>query len=330
MGFLRSIFALLALLQAVEAKHFQEWYEVYGGRYRAMIRNECNSAYTDYMTRTPRPNCKECLAEAVVECILKALPEDAKANIAASGVLLGLLPSILSQVGLKTVEMGLLFQRRPLLSFLMMAGAPAVFPARTQDYHSGPVAMLKEVPGRLELPSWLEVLQIPILLLEYAIVAGAVVNVLLVTIELSRKTVCTFTPTTEYLPLVWALAGIAVHMVGILAFRLRARLRLRQQRALGPFEEWRICRYQKEATLTLREQSWAFIFMSWLTSTGYIIHIIIGTLIFSTTLFISADTALKVAARYLGSTLACRIVLMFEMAGMAARTGLNPNGHERA
>jgi hypothetical protein len=41
-----------------------------------------------------------------------------------------------------------------------------------------------------------------------------------------------------------------------------------------------------------------------------------GTLVFSSILFISAQDAVKVAARYLASTLVCRVILMFEIMGM--------------
>ncbi|KAH6854687.1 hypothetical protein B0I37DRAFT_362798 [Chaetomium sp. MPI-CAGE-AT-0009] len=58
--------------------------------------------------------------------------------------------------------------------------------------------------------------------------------------------------------------------------------------------------------------------VAWFTSTGTILHVIYGTITYSTVVFISTQDALGVVARYLVSTLVCRIILNFEMSGMRA------------
>ena len=58
------------------------------------------------------------------------------------------------------------------------------------------------------------------------------------------------------------------------------------------------------------------LFISWLTSTVVILHVIYGTAILSSTLFVSALDALGVIGQFLGSTLVCRAILTYELRGM--------------
>jgi len=47
-----------------------------------------------------------------------------------------------------------------------------------------------------------------------------------------------------------------------------------------------------------------------------VFHLIFGTLLFASTTFIGARDALVVLAKYIGSAAICRIVLMYELAGL--------------
>jgi hypothetical protein len=78
----------------------------------------------------------------VVECVLGRMPETLKANLlAAAGVVLGLLPSLLSFLASDITEVGL---RRPELALLLAAGSPAVNPIKVCEY-SDPLRLL--LPG---------------------------------------------------------------------------------------------------------------------------------------------------------------------------------------
>ena len=311
------VLVLVALLSQAEAKHFQSWYRVYGDVFDRILHRDCQVQYDAYMTQKPTPDCKECLAERIIACILDETPEDFKANMAAASVLLGLLPSILSLAGSKAIETGLLAQRRPLLSFLTSLGAPAVWPIHSFDYHSGPTELFRETPGAVDLPEFSPWGRVVVVITQYLLLIGAFANLLHTTLELSQKTICTFTPMTEYLPLVWALMGVPVHFVGSWSSYLRTRITTEQRDTLwGHFDEFRLCMYHKPARVELVKESYWFICWAWLLSLGTILHIIFGTLMFSSILFISSDYALRVTGRYLASTIVCRIVLMFELAGM--------------
>lgn len=50
------------------------------------------------------------------------------------------------------------------------------------------------------------------------------------------------------------------------------------------------------------------------------LHIVFGTLVFSGILFISTQDATAVVARFFASALVCRLVMMYELAGIREAT----------
>jgi hypothetical protein len=67
------------------------------------------------------------------DCILKHFVESIKANMAAGLVMLRLIPSIVASLGSTIGEMSLLSWRRPVPSFPLSMGAPAIFPSRVMQ-----------------------------------------------------------------------------------------------------------------------------------------------------------------------------------------------------
>lgn len=59
-----------------------------------------------------------------------------------------------------------------------------------------------------------------------------------------------------------------------------------------------------------------FLVAAWIVSMFTVIHIVYGTLVFASTTFIGTEDALVILARYVGSVVCCRIVLMYELAGL--------------
>ena len=63
-------------------------------------------------------------------------------------------------------------------------------------------------------------------------------------------------------------------------------------------------------------ESYWFLFLTWFTAMGTICHVIYGTLVFSSLLFISVRDSLLVIARYMVSVICCRVILMYELASL--------------
>ncbi|KAE8418853.1 hypothetical protein BDV36DRAFT_294708 [Aspergillus pseudocaelatus] len=335
-------------------RHFETWYPQLGSRLNAIMLRNCGEQLEYYRNDSTTYNscvscqaetvetCLEnapewmkasmsvgvgCRAEAVETCILENSPEWIKSNMAAAGVLLGLLPTILSLAGSSTVETGLLAQRRPFLALLLAAGAPAVSPIRTFDYRD-PLQLLCSSSDSIQLLPVLQsrgIWRFAIIPIQYLLAMGAVANVAHASWQLGVQTLCSFSTETTFHPLLWAFSALILDILGAIAVKLRIRIdepsddspitRLgKSRRWVG--QEFRLSADQAKASVTFKRQSYAFVCISWCTSTGTILHLIYGTLTFSSIVFISTQDALGVVARYLASTIICRVILMFEIHGM--------------
>lgn len=241
--------------------------------------------------------------------------------MAAGAVVLGLLPTILALAGSNTIELGLLCFRRPLLAFLLGLGTPAIMPIRTFDYRN-PAELLQKRQGAPEALKASRPQAKIIVALQYILTCAALANVAHTTWQLTLFTVISFAPATQFLPSMWVVLAIVIHMFGTTAIALRMKLTLRN--ALKPktaikkrfHEEFNLCAHHSKAQLTLHPETNSFILFSWLTSMGTILHIIFGTLVFSSMLFIASGDAVIVVGRLLASTAVCRVILMFEISGM--------------
>jgi hypothetical protein len=71
---------------------------------------------------------------------------------------------------------------------------------------------------------------------------------------------------------------------------------------------------EKHIYFTHIPETRTFTFLSWLLSVLIIFHIILGTLILSSTNFVGPKDALGIMARYILSVVICRIILVYELA----------------
>ncbi|KAK4249842.1 hypothetical protein C7999DRAFT_12373 [Corynascus novoguineensis] len=252
-----------------------------------------------------------------------------KSNMGAAGVLLGLLPTILSLVGPDAAETGLLAQRRPFLASLIALGSPVVSPHR-MFMSNDPVEVLlsKKKPGvwsLIDIRNLGSKQKLGILVTEYLLAAAAVADIIHNSWQLGVQTLCSFSTETTYHPLVWALTAVVANLASAVATRLRIAITEYNEHGHRSRTLWRefqlsgaTSRVSISIILTRKPESYLAAFVAWFTSTSTIMHVIYGTITFSTVVFISTEDALGVVARYLMSTLVCRIILNFEMSGMRA------------
>ncbi|KAI0547950.1 hypothetical protein F4679DRAFT_586060 [Xylaria curta] len=256
--------------------------------------------------------------------------------MAAAAVVLGLLPTTLSLAGCSTAEIGLLALRRPILALLLATGAPSVSPIRAFEYRE-PFHMLRGgIVGFKAIFKLHESWAMALVFLQYFLVLGATANLIQVSWELGSQTVISFSSDSSYHPLLWYLFTLVIHTFGTLTVYLRVSLRF-DSNPLLPATDWKVrplvygiwakvCQefklsgHQSVVELRLRKEMTLFFLFSWITSTGTIVHIIYGTIIFSGTLFIGTQDALLIVFRYFLSTVICRIILMMEISGMRQNT----------
>jgi hypothetical protein len=59
--------------------------------------------------------------------------------------------------------------------------------------------------------------------------------------------------------------------------------------------------------------------LSWVLSVYVIVHVVYGMLVLSSLYFIGPRDALGVVGRYMASVLVCRVIVMYEIAGLRER-----------
>jgi len=318
---------------------FKDWYPEFGHVFDRILHRNCSIEYATYLTgninqtlidryRYVGADKDNVLAQSVSNCILESTSEFIKSNMAGAGVLLGLTPTILAAVGSSADETAMLFDlsRRPLLAVLLAAGSPAVFPLRSFE-HRDPLAILREREGRIRpplLPGYVEAI---IMVLEYLFALAAISNVVSISWELGRRVICGFAPHVTYIPLLWAVLNIGIHISSAVALWLRTSVKCKRPSAsyldfvklhFTPLAK------QKPVVVTLHPESYSFVFFSWLTPLFTVLHCLFGTLAFSSMLFISVRDSIYVISRFMISVIVCRIILMYELAALRDAVNYKP------
>ncbi|KAF7594438.1 hypothetical protein BBP40_009260 [Aspergillus hancockii] len=172
-------------------------------------------------------------------------------------------------------------------------------------------------------PAW-----ITISALEYVITLGAIANVGTAGYQLGKQCICNYAREITAQPLIWAFLVGLIHIGGTIALILRYRnirtpdddnalpKTFRHRLPLFISRELTPSQYSEPPGIEEIEESYLFLFFSWCTSTGTVIHILYGTMVLSSLLSISVEDALAMAGRYLASVVCCRIVLVYELAGL--------------
>ncbi|KAI1819227.1 hypothetical protein F4861DRAFT_157996 [Xylaria intraflava] len=335
-------FFFFASATASITSQFQHFYPQHAREYEYILQHNCTRQFDNY--RTGRPQDFEIdaldgggpatvLVEPVIECLLENVSEYIKAASASAQVVLGLTPPILASLGASADELATLSYvgRRPLLSLLLSIGSPSVFSARAFVFDL-PKELLRytEAQCRPYRPRENSHIAKGVLVaMQYVIALAAATNIATLSWELGIRTVCSWWPNTVFAILAWSALRIAIHFGGILALRLRVRRRGKSEGLLDVLKSgWRdITKFEWQSAVCEddktkfemedhEERSLVTVAWLWFLSAGTIIHMVFGSLVFSSLLFIGPSDALIVIVRYVASVVACRIIVVFEFAGM--------------
>ncbi len=86
---------------------------------------------------------------------------------------------------------------------------------------------------------------------------------------------------------------------------------------------------QQALSVSLIQETYLFLLLSWGTSLLSACHVIYGTLAFSSMLFISVRDSLTAIARFVASVLSCRIILMYELAVLRESFSVSPASEDQ-
>lgn len=264
--------------------------------------------------------------------------------------MLGLTPTVLSRIAPSASEISLLSSRRPFMATLLSIGGPAVYVPRSLTYQS-PFAILRPTSSLFRQArkpifnrrrwAWVAV--------QYATVAAAVFNVVHTSWQLGLRTVITWKCNTSYMPVLWSTLAAAIHILAAIGWQSsfamrRFRNEQRQSRCASTWLSSLAQTIREELTLSVdanirlhahktcatdasasgtppaeeEDESWVMIFAMQLADATSFVHLVFGTLVFSSLVFIATLDAAKVVLRYMLSGLLCRCVLLYELSGMRA------------
>jgi hypothetical protein len=206
---------------AYQPQKFKTWFGRYAHHFEASSSITCSKTFQQYKNFNPSTRAVD-LNLAIAhhaDCILSNTTETIKANMASAGVLLGLMPSLLSFVGPSLVESSTLALKRPILSMLLAVAAPACQSFQPFDHHDPLRAfrhLFKLPPQRtLSCPT-----HILISGLQYLLAFATAINVVTVSLQLGRNTILTLKKVQSFLPLIWVMLSFAIHIGAMIRHRL--------------------------------------------------------------------------------------------------------------
>lgn len=286
---------------------YQHFFPGWGYILRRHLGGECRGVMANYLDAS-FPDAG--ISYQVLDCLLRQFTEFRKAELSASAVVLGVIPSILQLLSPTPAETATLALRRPVLALLLSASTASSSPLRPGQRVGEPAP-----PPHSDAPlPGLAVFPAAVSALEYVVAAAAAGNTAYRTYQLCVWTVCTFSPTQAFLPAVWHAAALFLHLLGWTATLVR--FRGGRGRWLG--SELTPSAWAGGFALEKRRGGPGYVLLA-MESVMYVavpMQIFYGTIILSSLVFVSVFDAVVLACWYALSTVLCRAVLVYEIAGM--------------
>jgi hypothetical protein len=313
---------------------FRTFFPSWNGYLLQIIENECQKQGDAYHDPS---NEGTSLPYQFANCILGGMEEFRKTEMGITSVVLGLLPTMLQQVGPTVAEVSVLATRRPLLAFLLgiampsvSTGGPLANPAETLRRS----ADIRVRSGLLARAEWLWLF---ISAAEYLIATAALANVFHVAYQLaywsiSVSSIAVYSgPISQtYTPFLWLVLLVPAHLLSFWSLKLRYRPSEQDGNSEKP-SEWKTwlqiigsefvpCAKGDPLLLTKAKEGLLSIMVQYLTKIASVAVFVFGTVALSSQIFISLGDVVPVIARFMVGTMACRIILSFELYGLREAT----------
>ena len=227
-------------------------------------------------------------------CMLENTSEVIKGDMSSGIVALGLMPTILTFLGSSTAETVLLARRRPLLAFFLAAGSPAVNPLPTFVYPN-PIEELKARENHLILTNLSSRQAVFVSILQYVLVLAAIANVYTAAFYTGYWTINTISCDDVWYPTFWVVTTLFIHLFGMWCLALRVKTNRNASRSVFTWKdtirEWITheatpCVTHERLMLSWKPETYTFVAVSWWTSIITTVHLLYGTIAFSSVQFI--------------------------------------------
>jgi hypothetical protein len=268
-----------------------------------------------------------------MDCILNAYGEMNKANMAVTAILLALLPAGLVQFGPSMPEISLLSTRRPVLAtflgFGLMSPNPTEFDfegiLEKASNDGAPLIPIRALDGRNFIA------RVLVSLVEYVIAMGAMGNLFYQVYRFTYHAV-SLAPLVVYLPGLpetatlfgWAFLNLPIYLLsfGVSALTFRRTTPNRRNRLVEfILDELTPCGQGRDLRIE-RRQDRKYLQNLLRTAVRLVggLHIILGTVLIGSIVLIPLADSLPVIYTFVFSALLTRVVLSYELNGLARRT----------
>lgn len=299
---------------------FVSWLPEFKDALQSTLVQNCSDVYQKYEADDSYIWENDMATQNLISCMLQNTPEWRKSNMASAAVMLGLIPTILGLTGSHVAEVMLIGMFRPALAVFINYGAPVLNPTPTLSGIDPLEFLQPRKKGRaFRLPRRLP--PTAVVVFEYVTVFAAAGNFLDAMMRINRGTLVSFAIGVPLVPL-WWFAALHVFAIGewALARRVRRYSRVGTKSATSRLRRcWHwwgdsiAVAPDKDMAVTLKTETRCFSVLSFLNTVLTACHILFGTVVFSSLLFIGFRDAALFAFRIFMSHLVCRGIVMFEM-----------------
>ncbi|KAF2232562.1 hypothetical protein EV356DRAFT_245063 [Viridothelium virens] len=239
------------------------------------------------------------------DCLLQNITGTMQSNFASAQVLLGLKTAILVYIGPTIAEVAALSTYKPLLAFLLGLGSPAVNFARLFrciDFRE-PFVRPLSTSSRVwctHLARQKIIVRTVVQIFSYVGALLAIANNAYNSVYTDFRTISGWRCSIRLMPLLWSVLAVGVHILGMLAVRVRL---------LDGYRPSIRCAIQSNFYLRAAaagENTAPSEALLWVASLCSIGHMVFGILVLSSLVFISASEAFQVFAMYAASAGLCR------------------------
>jgi hypothetical protein len=290
------------------------------------INNEvCNATLETYVLAWKEASLDDldsaCTAHQ--KCILNEMSELSKSYMGSSSLVLGFVPVLFSTLGPSISEVALLSTKRPVLAAILSLGAVGVQQTRVFQYNDDAVADILEqstvLPG--VIARWLLERRyrcIGTSVLQYLLAALAVANVSWASWDLGLASGLNFICQSSYMPVIWTSVPGLVLLPAAVALNIKGAKHSKDMSSSFRFitSEWQLCLTQTRISKSAIERDVSIVCWHWVSTALGFVHVLLGILIYSSLMFTMTTDAVIVVVRYLASVAVCRLILIFELAGM--------------
>lgn len=332
LSLLRLLYLVTFFEAAIAEKHrLEKWFARYENAFSNLTRGNCSTEYQIYVkdsigNATIYPDLEiwqiDDTISPLLNCLLEETPELYKTILASSQVLLGLMPTILVNVGPSLHETAILqtYGKRHILGVLVALGSPSVLFDNTvglRELVASILSLKDSIPTSLLWgPNHVTII------LEYIMAITAIANIGEVCYEIGVKSALTISQEEQALPAIWICIGALIHILG--GVILRVAQKKRQPGGFWvsylnfDFLRWLERQFSPPVKIEpiefeLRPCSVFEMVVSWLIGILATLNIIWGTVLFSSILFAPLEEALWIVLRIMLSAILCQIVVGFEI-----------------